>query len=146
MKDVSFLVMAMVLTALMLDHLDSIPTAPLICASVKVAGVFVVSNSHFNFAPLFLDSQFGMGNSAQGVHNNRPKVGLRRSKSTTFLHKIKKVDDNYAIGFLLRDVGESFPPTLENRSSPLQLGCDHSSRITVIHPTSPGSAHNVKET
>lgn len=31
MKDVSFLVMAVVLTALMFDHLDSIPMVPLIC-------------------------------------------------------------------------------------------------------------------
>jgi hypothetical protein len=146
MKDVSFLVMAVVLTALMFDHLDSIPTAPLICAGVKVAGVFIASNSRSNFALLFPDSQFGMGNSAQEVHNDRPKVGLCWSKSTTFLHKIKKVDDNSAIGFLLRDVGEIFPPTPESRSSPLQLGCDHRSRITVIRLTSPGSAHNIKET
>jgi hypothetical protein len=53
MQDVSFLLMTVVLLAIMLDHLDLVPSPPLINADVEIAGVFISLDSRSDFTPLF---------------------------------------------------------------------------------------------
>jgi hypothetical protein len=54
-------------------------------------------------------------------------------------NKIKKVNDQPAVSFLLVKVGVLAPPEVECSSCFLQLGSNDPSRVTVARPTIPGS-------
>lgn len=87
-QNISLSFMAEIFLTLMLNNLNSVAAPPLVSASVEVPGVFITIYSSPDFASLFLDHKLSLTNSAQKLNNDRPKIGLSRTKSAALFHKI----------------------------------------------------------
>ena len=77
MENGSFLIMVMQFTTIMLNNLNFVPTATLVCTSMEVAGIFVTFNGCPNLTALLPESQLGLGNSTQKIDNYGAKSGFR---------------------------------------------------------------------
>ena len=72
----SFLIMVMQFTAIMLNNLNFVPTATLVCTSMEVAGIFITFNGCPDLTALLRESQLGV-NSTQKIDNYGAKSGFR---------------------------------------------------------------------
>jgi hypothetical protein len=63
MKDGSFLIMIIDLTAIMLNHLNIVASVPLVCTGMEKSGIFITFKSSPNFAPLLPEKELSLSHS-----------------------------------------------------------------------------------